>query len=59
MSNQKKCAHPACSCMAAEHSNYCSTYCSDAAGTTEISCNCGHPGCELQLETEPVATTAL
>jgi hypothetical protein len=42
-----KCAHPACNCMAAADSDYCSTYCEDAKDTTELSCNCGHPGCEL------------
>jgi hypothetical protein len=43
----KKCEHPACICPAAEGSNYCSTSCEDAGDTTEISCNCGHPGCSL------------
>ena len=43
----KKCAHPACVCPAAKDSNYCSTSCEDAKDTMEISCNCGHPGCEL------------
>lgn len=44
----KKCAHPSCQCMAPEGSEYCSTYCHDAKDTLELSCNCGHPGCELQ-----------
>jgi hypothetical protein len=43
----KKCSHPACSCKVPEGSDYCSPYCHDAKGTLEISCNCGHPGCEL------------
>jgi len=43
----KKCAHPACNCMAQADDSYCSNYCRDAKGTTEISCNCGHPGCSL------------
>ena len=42
----KKCAHPACQCMAAQGSKYCSDYCHDAGDTMEIRCNCGHPGCE-------------
>jgi hypothetical protein len=42
-----KCAHPACKCQARPDSKYCSQSCEDAAGTTEISCNCGHPGCAL------------
>lgn len=40
-----KCAHPSCSCMARADSKYCSNYCEDAGKTTEIGCNCGHPGC--------------
>lgn len=41
----RKCAHPSCTCTAGKDSKYCSQYCSDAAGTLEIACNCGHPGC--------------
>lgn len=42
-----KCAHPACNCTTSEDSGYCSQYCSDAKGTMEISCNCGHGGCAI------------
>lgn len=45
MASNEKCAHPACNCKAAPDSKYCSPYCEDAKGTTEISCNCGHAGC--------------
>src|SRR3954452_19028281 len=45
MADNKKCAHPACSCQAREGSNYCSTYCEGAGKTPEITCQCGHPGC--------------
>ena len=48
-----KCAHPACNCLAGRDSKYCSQYCEDASGTTEISCNCGHDGCAL-TESRPV-----
>jgi hypothetical protein len=41
------CAHPACNCPAPEGEKYCSQYCKDAGDTTEISCNCEHPGCSL------------
>lgn len=51
----KKCAHPACNCPAGENGKYCSQYCEDAAGTTEISCNCGHSGCAVS-ESQPVMT---
>jgi hypothetical protein len=47
MPETKKCEHPACSCMVPEGTTYCSQSCEDAADMTEISCNCGHPGCEL------------
>lgn len=49
MPDTKKCAHPACNCMAREGDSYCSPYCEAAKDTTEISCNCGHTGCELEL----------
>ena len=44
---QKKCDHPACNCRVGEGTAYCSPYCHDAKGTTEISCNCGHAGCAI------------
>ncbi len=44
---QKKCDHPACNCMVNEGTHYCSSYCKDAKGTMEISCNCGHAGCAI------------
>jgi hypothetical protein len=43
---KKKCAHETCSCMAADDSKYCSTFCEDSAGTTTLKCDCGHAGCE-------------
>jgi hypothetical protein len=43
----KKCAHPACQCVAPNDQKYCSQYCEAAKDATEISCNCGHPGCGL------------
>jgi metallothionein len=46
-SEQKKCAHPACSCIVADDKKYCSNYCEDASSEVEISCDCGHPGCAL------------
>ncbi len=52
---QKKCKHPACNCMVPhegfDDTHYCSTYCKDAKGTMEISCNCGHAGCAMSEET--------
>lgn len=43
----KKCAHPSCICTVAHDQKYCSMYCEGAANSTEISCGCGHPGCEI------------
>jgi hypothetical protein len=40
-----KCAHPACNCMPPKDEKYCSVYCHDMRTLTELSCNCGHPGC--------------
>jgi len=45
MPKDKKCAHPACNCMAPAGKKYCSQYCADAADLTEIACECGHQGC--------------
>ena len=46
-SKENKCAHPACNCVVDEDAKYCSEYCHDAGGTTEISCNCTHAGCAI------------
>jgi hypothetical protein len=46
-SDMKKCAHPACTCTVDRDTKYCSQYCKDSGGTTEISCNCGHEGCAV------------
>jgi len=43
----EKCAHPACQCTVDAKQKYCSESCHDAAGTLEISCNCGHAGCSV------------
>jgi hypothetical protein len=45
MAEQKKCAHPSCTCEVNKGDKYCSTYCHDAGGLMELACNCGHPGC--------------
>ncbi len=55
--NRKKCAHPACNCMVDEDSKYCSPYCHDAGGKTEISCNCGHAGCAVSAVRQPMTAT--
>lgn len=49
MSDVKKCAHEGCSCIAAEGSKYCSTYCADSVGKTTLGCDCPHAGCGGKL----------
>ncbi len=44
----KKCAHETCTCMAADGSQYCSTFCQDSKGITTLDCDCGHSGCVAQ-----------
>jgi hypothetical protein len=46
MAKTEQCAHPACSCTAAEDSKYCSEVCADAKGMTELACQCKHPVCQ-------------
>jgi hypothetical protein len=45
MPETKKCAHPACGCIAPDHQKYCSQTCQDAKNLTELSCQCDHAGC--------------
>lgn len=47
VADQKKCAHASCSCMTDK--KYCSTYCEEHKNTSEIACDCGHPGCKGKL----------
>jgi metallothionein len=46
MSDQKKCANPACSCVPANKEKFCSAHCEGLKGSTEVMCGCGHPGCK-------------
>lgn len=45
----KTCEHELCSCVVRGDSDYCSPYCEGAGDTTEIACNCGHPGCRGEV----------
>ncbi len=42
-----KCGHDRCICLTTDDEEYCSPHCEEAADQdlTEISCDCGHPGC--------------
>ena len=53
---QKKCDHPACTCIVSEDTDYCSQYCEDAGDITELSCNCAHAGCAVE-ESQPATLT--
>ena len=46
MSETKKCAHPACSCSVSGGKKYCGNACESAKKTTELTCQCDHPGCQ-------------
>jgi hypothetical protein len=45
MTTAKKCARPACNCIAPEGKKYCSMVCEDSKAFTELTCHCGHPEC--------------
>jgi len=45
MADLKKCAHPSCNCKTTE--KYCSKSCEEAAGMTDIACDCHHPACDV------------
>ena len=48
MTEPSKCAHPACNCQVKHDGafgKYCSEYCKESAGTTELRCGCQHPAC--------------
>jgi hypothetical protein len=45
MTETKKCAHPACDCLVAGKSKYCSEKCEDTKSMTELACQCDHPAC--------------
>ncbi len=49
MTEPKKCAHSACSCIVPSGEKYCSARCESAADTIEIACTCGHPGCQGEV----------
>jgi hypothetical protein len=48
MTDAKKCAHPACSCVVTKD-KYCSETCGDAKGMIELTCQCHHPECKGEV----------
>ena len=46
MTTSKKCAHPACNCLAPEGKKYCGDHCAGAKQMTELTCQCHHPACQ-------------
>ena len=47
--DDNKCGHEGCVCNVGGEAEYCSDHCENAADQdiTEISCDCGHPGCGI------------
>jgi hypothetical protein len=47
--DQKKCAHPQCSCQVSQGEEYCSEACEISAAGSEANaeCGCDHPQCEM------------
>ena len=46
MATPKKCANPACNCVAPDKQKYCSAHCEGIGDKTEIMCTCGHDSCK-------------
>jgi hypothetical protein len=45
-SEEKKCAHQTCHCLAGAGKIYCGPWCEAAKShIDEIACECGHPAC--------------
>jgi hypothetical protein len=60
MSDAKKCANPACSCIPPNHEKFCSSHCEGLDDSVEIVCQCGHDHCALgSTRTVPVATVTV
>ncbi|HVG19155.1 MAG TPA: hypothetical protein VNI02_08880 [Blastocatellia bacterium] len=48
--DRETCDHSICNCTVTDDdSDYCSAYCETAGDSTELACNCGHPGCAAAL----------
>lgn len=45
MSEEKKCANPACTCIPPKGDKFCGAHCEGLKGTVEVSCQCGHTSC--------------
>ena len=47
--DQKKCAHPECSCPVSQSQEYCSEACEISAAGSEpnAECGCDHPQCQM------------
>jgi hypothetical protein len=48
MTDPKKCAHEACSCIAPEGKKFCSEVCESAKDVIELACQCDHAACKGQ-----------
>jgi hypothetical protein len=43
---EKKCAHPPCTCRVTTENGYCSAQCAAVEDTPDIDCRCTHNECE-------------
>jgi hypothetical protein len=48
MAGMKKCAHSACNCQVPAGQKFCSAACESARSVTELTCQCGHQGCQSE-----------
>ena len=48
--DKNRCAHPGCSCLVTDNSEYCSPHCETVKSGVEISCGCGHPQCAGKID---------
>ena len=53
----KICANEVCNCLVEDETDYCSPACDAAVegDIMEITCDCGHPGCSMEMEVSATA----
>jgi hypothetical protein len=58
MASSDKCAHENCVCTVSKGGDfgaYCSSYCREAKGITDLRCECGHAGCIADAARRPAS----
>jgi hypothetical protein len=61
MNEQKKCAHKACHCAAADGSDHCGNYCAGAKAEHQSGdgCGCGHDSCKQKSAALPSSSSEI